>query len=205
MDESNPSKSELTETLQAMRRVADEMRFERFQALCRETVSPLMLEPWTHFDPAEIPGHPEIEAYRNSRYQVTVRRYVDPDLGACAHLSIKMHDKCAGHDWRDFQLIKNEILGEEQEAVEIYPAESRLADGANQFHLWCAIDKRVPFGFRERLVTEQPIQAVAGGPASRQRPFDVPPKSIQETVFLDGNPQNFDPSNIRIITKEKKP
>ena len=174
-------------------------RLQKFMALHRETVSPLMLEPWTKFERAVIPEAPEIESYRNSRYQVTIRRYTDPTIGDCAHLSIKLHDKVAGHDWRDFQLIKNELLGEEEEAVEIYPAESRLADGANQYHLFCAFGKRVPFGFQQRLVTEQPITAVPGGPASRQRPFDVRPKSIQTVVHKDGNPHNNEPENIKIL------
>lgn len=46
----------------------------------------------------------------------------------------------------DAQRIKNELLGDEYEACELYPAESRLVDGANQFHLW-AINGQFPFGF----------------------------------------------------------
>lgn len=52
------------------------------------------------------------------------------------HLSIRRFDKAACRDWRHFQWIKNEICGAEREAVEIFPAESRLLDAANQYHLW---------------------------------------------------------------------
>ena len=56
------------------------------------------------------------------------------------------------------QRIKNELCGTETEAVEIYPAESRLADTANQYHLWC-VEPGVhfPFGFNDgRLADDTP-------------------------------------------------
>ena len=84
------------------------------------------------------------------------------------HLSIKRNDRQPIHDWRDLQRIKNELVGPEFEAVELYPAESRMVDGANQFHLWVIIDPavRFPFGFAERLVSENP------GEGAVQRPFE---------------------------------
>lgn len=65
------------------------------------------------------------------------------------HLSIKRFDRAPIHDWRVMQEIKNKILGPEHEAVELYPAESRLTDTANQYHLWCFKDAaaRFPFGY----------------------------------------------------------
>ena len=69
-----------------------------------------------------------------------------------AHLSFKVHDKQAHHDWRDIQRLKNEICGAECDAVEIYPAESKLVDSANQYHLFVFKDYKLPFGFQERLV-----------------------------------------------------
>lgn len=52
------------------------------------------------------------------------------------HLSFKRIDREPMHDWRLFQEIKNMIVGPEYEAVELYPAESRVVDTANQYHLW---------------------------------------------------------------------
>lgn len=70
------------------------------------------------------------------------------------HLSIKRNDGAAVRDWRHFQRIKNELCGAEREGVEIFPAESRLVDGANQFHVWVLPEgQRVPFGFETRLVS----------------------------------------------------
>lgn len=84
------------------------------------------------------------------------------------HLSIKRNDKEAIHDWRHFQRIKNMIVDPEAEAVELYPAESRLVDNANQYHLFCTRPgEQIPLGFFDRLVTK-------GGDSpsgAKQRPF----------------------------------
>jgi hypothetical protein len=56
--------------------------------------------------------------------------------GGIEHLSIRRRDRKACRDWRHFQEMKNQLCGPEREAMEIYPAESRLIDTANQFHLW---------------------------------------------------------------------
>lgn len=74
----------------------------------------------------------EYEAWSNDRYDVLVRRRVDGSV----HLSIKRLDRGVIHDWRHLQQIKNEIIGEEQLAIEIYPPESELIDTSNQYHLW---------------------------------------------------------------------
>ena len=73
----------------------------------------------------------------NDKYQVNLdespHNRVHPQL---VHLSIKRLDKEPIHDWRDLQTIKNLICGEDCEAFELYPAESRVVDVANQFHLF---------------------------------------------------------------------
>lgn len=38
--------------------------------------------------------------------------------------------------WRETHRIKNEILGEEATAVEVYPPNSEVVDGADMFHIW---------------------------------------------------------------------
>ena len=49
--------------------------------------------------------------------------------------------------------MQNELVGDECEAIELYPAESRLVDTANQYWLWC-FPYRIPLGFSSRLVGE---------------------------------------------------
>lgn len=95
----------------------------------------------------------EATLWANDTYQVSVR-----DLGDSGrHLSIKRIDQEAVRDWRDLQRIKNELLGVECEAVELYPAEGRLVDTANQFHLWGSVDPafRFGFGFDQRVISSE--------------------------------------------------
>lgn len=110
------------------------------------------------------------EWWKNDVYTVTVRDLPGQDRGV--HLSIRRNDREPIHDWRDLQAIKNQLLGEECEAVELYPAESRRVDAANQFHLWGSRRRKFRFnvGFFERLVVDDgAIDAEIG---SKQRPFE---------------------------------
>ena len=126
--------------------------------------------PWTPFERTgqtvqDLDGQlPEGIVWRNSRYQVVVRTCGETESPAIVWLSIKRHDGLPARDWRDLQRMKNELVGMEVEAVELFPAESRLVDNANQTHLWCFPGFRFPFGFQVRLVSE-------GTHGVTQRPF----------------------------------
>ena len=97
----------------------------------------------------------------NEKYQVLVYAGSDADKyvhaedfkGKITYLSIKRRDKKPIHDWRELQKIKNAIVGDEVEAIELYPAESRLVDTANQYHLFCLpLGTKFPFGWLHRAV-----------------------------------------------------
>ncbi|GHO62588.1 hypothetical protein KSC_014800 [Ktedonobacter sp. SOSP1-52] len=107
----------------------------------------LLSTPWTPFVWCEKdPRDPESEIYRNSRYQVHLRRLKASDGGPdLIYLS-----------YRDKMRIKNELIGPECEGVELLPARSREVDTSNHFHAWIIDDStfRFPFGFTQRLVTE---------------------------------------------------
>jgi hypothetical protein len=127
--------------------------------------------PWTPFEvgtlpPSELSDHPVV-VFLNSRYQVNVYKVRGGEFGDIAWLSIKTRDKQARHDWRDLQRIKNEIIGPEYVAVEIYPKESNLVDTANQYHLWVFMSGYdLPFGFHDgRLVGD------GNWRGSKQRPW----------------------------------
>ncbi len=117
------------------------------------------------------------ELWFNNQYTVHLRRSVDqggrlPDL---VHLSIKRKDRKTARDWRHLQRIKNELVGPECEGVEVYPAESRLVDTSNQYHLWVFADPefRIPWGFGERLVmTPEDVAASPIDSGAVQRPFE---------------------------------
>lgn len=144
--------------------------------------APVHKQPWTPWVKLDPPsndtyiGDQEAPAatYANSRYRVAIWQDGDPQhpMGEWLHLSIKDHDRSARHDWRDFQRIKNELVGPEFEAIEIYPAESRLVDTCNQYHLYVFRTWKPPMGFKSRLVADG---RSGFAPNAEQRPFEVRP------------------------------
>lgn len=120
---------------------------------------------WTPFVRAANLAEPGIETFVNCKYQVRIRQV---PLGIpMVQLSIKRIDQQPIHDWRDLQRIKNELVGPENEGVELYPAESRLVDAANQYWLYVAADPKLcfPIGFTQRWVNN------ISEHGSVQRPF----------------------------------
>jgi hypothetical protein len=94
------------------------------------------------------------ELWINDIYQVIVRRWTsDPVFGSAGMIQIGIHtfDGTARHDWREFQAIKSQIAGDECEAFELYPAESRLLDPSNYYTLWCfpGLKRGIKVGQRE--------------------------------------------------------
>jgi len=92
--------------------------------------------------------------FANDVYTVRMR-----DAAPFIQLDITRFDGQPRTSWREFQQIKNELVGPECEAVELFPAESRLVDTANQYHLWANPDTsyRFPFGYDRRIVLDEPI------------------------------------------------
>lgn len=130
----------------------------------------LLMEPFIRAERREdLPTYVADEArtYVNDKYQVSVEK-----LGhGWLWLSIKRKDKEPIHDWRELQAIKNAIAGKEREAVELYPAESRLVDTSNEFHLFVLpLNTKFPFGFKTRLI----VKGHKGGwhKGSAQREFN---------------------------------
>jgi hypothetical protein len=118
----------------------------------------------------QVKGRLEEVIWLNELYQVAVRPadLIDANGGwpALIHLSIKRRDRRPIHDWRDLQEIKNQIVGPEHEAIELYPAESRRVDSANQYHLFVLKDAKIrfPFGFQSRYVTDVPFSKSVNRP-----------------------------------------
>lgn len=110
------------------------------------------------------------KVYINNIYQVSMTDITDSDNAPWIWLSIKRRDKKVIHDWRHLQRIKNELVGYDREAIEIYPPDSQLVDEANQFHLWVMPAGMVsPVGFRTgRRVGGSEEAAMIG---ARQREF----------------------------------
>ena len=141
-------------------------------------------------DPIEIGGKFD-RVFLNNRYQVNVSVDAAGPKGEdeILCLSIKRRDKAPIRNWRHFQRIKNEIPelvawgdGQKCEGVELYPAESRLVDTANQYFLWVLPEEQcMPFGFWTRVLTE--VQPTSGGSKGRQQPWpegQVPEDALSE-------------------------
>lgn len=142
-------------------------------------------DPWTQFTLVALSNAPadlkpemmkgKAQLFRNSRYHVIERKISDSGpYGKLVQLSIRRNDQLAVHDWRDMQRIKNEIVGTEWTAIEVYPPESKLVDSANQYFLWCFEKLEASFMYNERLVSEETIDG------AKQRPFDsdIRPKDL---------------------------
>lgn len=139
-------------------------------------------------------------AFRNSHYLVLVREqfdarmlerltetfgYEDPPrgepIGRIWHLSIRRNDNQPMRDWRELQRIKNELTHPEADAVELFPAESRKVDTANQFHLWVFMDdaerpvssRVLPFGWLAREVSDRSSHPEHYQSGATQRPLDA--------------------------------
>lgn len=121
-----------------------------------------------------------VGVFKNDKYQAMVtERCMDGALGPLTWITIRRLDSAPVHDWRDLQRIKNDICGAEREAVEIYPAESRLVDTNNNYHLFVLPEgMRMPFGYTKRDVSDK----LDPRNANKQRPFDEPPADLNANV-----------------------
>jgi hypothetical protein len=101
---------------------------------------------WQPFRSEPLPDGSGI-LFHNNRYHVILRKYPNPDEDKpdIIHLSIRDDGRSAQHDWRDFQRIKNEVVGPETEMVEMYPRNSQVVDYSNQYHLWGFVSREPVF------------------------------------------------------------
>jgi hypothetical protein len=119
----------------------------------------------------------EAEIWKNGQYTVVVTRWTEGELaGQVQELSIRRDDRKPARDWRDFQRIKTQLAGADVEAVELYPAESRLMDTANQYYLFCLpAGQTFPFGFAGQRNVKTAAEAAAVGATQRELPEDWTP------------------------------
>lgn len=92
-------------------------------------------------------GPEGITLWKNDLYEATLRVYNSGwpiSNGSWAQIGIWTRDGNARHDWRDFQRIKNDLVSEDWEALELYPSEKRLLDPSNYYILYAA--PKLPFG-----------------------------------------------------------
>lgn len=92
-----------------------------------------------------------VDIFSNNQYSCIVRKPYPK--AKVTWLSIKRTDNAPIHNWQHLQQIKNDICGEEREALEIYPAMSRIVDAENRYHLWVFPEGHImDIGFKDRMV-----------------------------------------------------
>lgn len=96
---------------------------------------------------AQYPAVRDIDrAYYNDFYSVQVYK-VPTDLGQVLHLIVRGQINNQEPGWRDMQRIKDELIGTEYEAVQVYPKQADIVDQADVYDLWVLpIDRSLPFG-----------------------------------------------------------
>lgn len=113
--------------------------------------------------------------YSNDLYncQIVSVEHNDGVGAEITELSITRKDRKAIHDWRHLQFIKNDILGKDVEAVEIYPDEDRLVDTANTYWLY-GFPKgyQLPFGFTRRKVATKDQASISGAVQRQFEPYE---------------------------------
>jgi hypothetical protein len=121
----------------------------------------------------------EATHYKNDKYQVYMASKREAESMALSeefkqmgitYLSIKRLDLEPIHDWRDMQEIKNQLCGKDREGIELYPAEDRVVDTANQYHMFVfGKGYRIPLGFAKGAKSE--TEYSHNGMKSKQREF----------------------------------
>ena len=75
------------------------------------------------------------EVWGSSQYTVTVH-YLDDNRDGFVEVGIHNYHRTTHVPWRHIQQIKNEVFGPDREAVQLFPAEDRLLDSANEYWIY---------------------------------------------------------------------
>jgi hypothetical protein len=102
------------------------------------------------------------EYFSNDRWKVLLN--VGTGVAPALHISIMAQDLNSEPTWAECQAIKNQLLGNDQEMVQLYPAEKRLVNAAPIYHLWGIKGMPVPLG----MGLENVIPPRASGEAALQ-------------------------------------
>lgn len=128
-------------------------RRERREALAKEAKARKTGDwgKWESFDgtpPSRFPDgwlRSVKRVHRNRVFAVLER----PLAGGVRHFAITSLSTIRP-TWWEMQRIKNELAGEHATAVEGYPPQGEVVDGADMFHLWILVDA-LPFSLSRRL------------------------------------------------------
>ena len=91
-----------------------------------------------------------VSVWKNNIYLVQVYHRAH-GCDVALQLAVRRHDEGDGIGWDDLQRIKNEVVGDERIAIEVYPAQGDVIDQANMRHLFVLpVGMPAPFTIRGR-------------------------------------------------------
>lgn len=106
---------------------------------------------WRWIDRSHMRDHDQapaglVRAYANDLYAVQWFEH-ETSWGKVIHLMVCRGDGEPIRSWPHLQRIKDEIVGKERVAVEVYPRAADVHDAANVYHLWVLPEgMELPFG-----------------------------------------------------------
>jgi hypothetical protein len=87
--------------------------------------------------------HNLYKAVVNDLYSVQFFKHQHTNWGEILQLMVKRNDERPIRSWKDMQRIKNDLVGAERVAVEVFPPQSELVDVGNLYWMWV-----LPEGFQ---------------------------------------------------------
>lgn len=90
---------------------------------------------YTRYCPSTLDKLPHLKNIKKC-WQTEVYDILYEKVENYEHLLIQRIDSQPIHNYMDIQEIKNDLLGEDVVAVEVYPKKEDLKNGANVYHLW---------------------------------------------------------------------
>lgn len=88
---------------------------------------------------------------------VVLSRVIMTKIGEVEHLAIRNKDN-SDIPWAEKYRIKNELIGRNRTAIEVFPDTDRLVDAAGMYHLWILPDNfNLPFGIHSKDEHGDPV------------------------------------------------
>jgi hypothetical protein len=69
-------------------------------------------------------------------WQTTIYEILYDEPKGFKHLRISRVDGEPIRSWKDIQEIKNDLLGEDVVAIEVFPKQCDFVNGSNTYHIW---------------------------------------------------------------------
>lgn len=77
--------------------------------------------------------------FQNNKFIVFVSNNIERKGRKYTRVMVRRSDSKAIYSWQDLFKIKNELFGEETEAIQFFPPKSELVDSANLYWFWIEV------------------------------------------------------------------